>query len=184
MYARKCEIQITQISQFHISAILISHFSQLGCFLDFTFWLPAITKIILHCSASRAGVDLTANDIRSYHCNPPNLGGRGWKHPGYHYVVRLSGRIEPLLLEHLVANGVKGHNAESIHVCYVGGLDLHGKPVNTLTPSQLAALNTLLGDLLARYPAAKLHSTSASFATPSMCSFSLPSSPPSAPPHV
>ena len=119
--------------------------------------MRTITKIILHCSASRAGVDLTANDIRSYHCNPISQGGRGWKHPGYHYVVRLNGRIEQLLPEHLVANGVKGHNAESIHVCYVGGLDLHGKPANTLTAQQRAALNTLLADLLRKYPAAKLH---------------------------
>ena len=119
--------------------------------------MRTITKIILHCSASIAGIDLSTADIRAYHCNPISQGGRGWKHPGYHYVVRLNGRTEPLLPEHLIANGVKGHNAESIHVCYVGGLDRNGKPANTLTPQQHAALTTLLMDLLARYPAAKLH---------------------------
>ena len=47
-----------------------------------------ITKIILHCSASLEGIDLTGNDILRMHTNPVSLGGRGWKNPGYHYVVR------------------------------------------------------------------------------------------------
>ncbi len=37
-----------------------------------------ITKNILHCSASVAGINLSGNDIRSMHTNPVRLGGRGW----------------------------------------------------------------------------------------------------------
>lgn len=81
-----------------------------------------ITKIILHCSASLEGVSLTGNDIKRYHCNPVSKGGRGWRNPGYHYVVRLDGTVDKLLDEQFIANGVLGHNAESIHICYVGGL--------------------------------------------------------------
>lgn len=116
-----------------------------------------ITRIILHCSASVEGVDLCAEDIRAMHCNPVSKGGRGWLFPGYHYVVRIEGAVERLLDEQLVANGVKGYNQHSIHVCYVGGLNKKGKPANTLTPAQYASIKQLLADLKKRYPQATLH---------------------------
>lgn len=109
-----------------------------------------ITRIILHCTASRAGVDLTANDIRSYHCNPATKGCRGGHNSGYHYIIRLYGRIEQLPVPQYVANGVKGYNAQGIHVCYVGGLDMLGPPANTLTPAQYAALATLVAERMKR----------------------------------
>lgn len=116
-----------------------------------------ITKILLHCSASIQGISLTGNDILRMHTNPVRLGGRGWRNPGYHYVVRLDGRIEQILdLEH-IANGVKGHNAESIHICYVGGLDRQGRPANTLTDAQRQSIRLLLAQLRARYPGATIH---------------------------
>ena len=141
-----------------------------------------ITKIILHCSASLEGIDLTGNDILRMHTNPVSLGGRGWKNPGYHYVVRLSGKVEQILgLEH-IANGVKGHKAESIHICYVGGIrsvnseqltvlracsrgafaEQHDHPVkaapaNTMTPAQRLAIRQLLTRLRAQFPHATLH---------------------------
>ena len=119
--------------------------------------MRSITKIILHCSASIAGVNLSGNDIRSMHTNPVRKGGRGWRNPGYHYVVRLDGTIDQILDEQYIANGVRGHNAESIHICYVGGLDRQGRPANTLTPRQHASICLLLRQLLLRYPTATLH---------------------------
>ena len=137
-----------------------------------------ITKIILHCSASIEGVNLTGNDIRSMHTNPVHLGGRGWKNPGYHYVVRLSGKVEQILPIEQIANGVKGHNAESVHICYVGGLravnseqrsvnseqltvnnghPVKAVPANTMTTAQRNAIRTLLAQLHDRYPKATLH---------------------------
>ncbi len=116
-----------------------------------------ITKIILHCSASIEGVNLSGNDIRSMHCNPVRLGGRGWRNPGYHYVVRLDGKVEQILPIDRIANGVKGHNAESVHICYVGGLDKTGKPANTMTTAQRNAIRTLLAQLRALFPHATLH---------------------------
>ena len=116
-----------------------------------------ITKIILHCSASIQGVNLTGNDILRMHTNPVHLGGRGWHNPGYHYVVRLDGKVEQILPIDRIANGVKGHNAESVHICYVGGLDKTGKPANTMTPAQRNAIRTLLAQLHDRYPKATLH---------------------------
>ena len=45
--------------------------------------------IIIHCSATRAGQDITAADIDCWHR------ARGFWSIGYHYVIRLDGTIEP-----------------------------------------------------------------------------------------
>ena len=133
--------------------------------------MRTITRIILHCSASLAGVNLSGNDIKCMHTNPVHKGGRGWKNPGYHYVVRLDGTIDNILPIQNIANGVKGYNQESIHICYVGGLRPHpippeggrlksvGGPVpaNTMTPAQRSAIAQLLLDLHAKFPHATLH---------------------------
>ena len=119
--------------------------------------MRTINTIILHCSASIEGVNLSGNDIRSMHCNPVRLGGRGWRNPGYHYVVRLDGTVDAILPIDRIANGVKGHNADAIHICYVGGLDKTGKPANTMTMAQREAIRTLLAQLHDRYPKATLH---------------------------
>ena len=126
--------------------------------------MRTITRIILHCSASLEGVNLSGNDIRCMHCNPISMGGRGWRNPGYHYVVRLDGTIEMLLDPEYISNGVKGHNAESINICYIGGLRRMNngqrpkvQPANTMTPQQRASIVRLLTDLHRRFPEATLH---------------------------
>ena len=116
-----------------------------------------INRIILHCSASLAGIDLTGQDILRMHTNPISQGGRGWKNPGYHYVICLNGKVDQILPETRIANGVKGYNADSVHVCYIGGLNKQGKPANTLTAKQRASIAALLHDLRTRYPTATLH---------------------------
>lgn len=50
----------------------------------------------------------------------------------------------------------KGHNRESIGVCYEGGLDENGKPKDTRTPEQKAAMNKLFGELKQRFPNAEI----------------------------
>ena len=47
-----------------------------------------IDAIVIHCSASRAGVDLRAADIDKMHKE------RGFSGIGYHFVVDLDGRVE------------------------------------------------------------------------------------------
>ena len=53
--------------------------------------------------------------------------------------------------------GVKGHNANSIHVCYVGGIDKSKNPKDTRTEAQRETLNTIIGGLLKEYPNASVH---------------------------
>lgn len=96
-----------------------------------------IERVILHCSATREGQDVTADTIRSWHL------GRGWSDIGYHYVIRLDGTIEngrPITRQGAHA---RGHNKDSVGICYVGGLDASGHPKNTLTEEQRRSVKRL-----------------------------------------
>lgn len=81
---------------------------------------------------------------------------KGWKSPGYHYVVFPDGKVEQLLDENKISNGVQGYNSTSINIAYVGGIDGKGRPCDNRTNDQKSILRTLLGDLKERYPNAKI----------------------------
>ncbi len=57
---------------------------------------------------------------------------------------RQTAKITQLLDEDKVSNGVKGFNAVSINVAYIGGIDTNGKPATTRTDAQKAGLRSLL----------------------------------------
>ena len=112
-----------------------------------------IDAIVIHCSASRAGVDLRAADIDKMHKE------RGFSGIGYHFVVDLDGRVEigrPLPQDgaHCNTPGLSGqsYNKHSIGICYVGGLDRDGNPADTRTPAQKVALDDLVYKLINEYP--------------------------------
>lgn len=110
-----------------------------------------ITHIIVHCSATPEGRDVSAADIDRYHRS------RGFACIGYHWVVRPDGRIESGRSESLVGAHCRGLNRCSIGVCYVGGTDAAGRPKDTRTPAQRKALLHLLGELRRRYPLARIY---------------------------
>ena len=86
-------------------------------------------KIIIHCTATRPGQDVTAEDIRSWHLM------RGWDDIGYHFICTLDGDMEggrPMAFQ---GAHTKGHN-NSIGIAYVGGCDEDGQPCDTLTRKQ------------------------------------------------
>lgn len=110
-----------------------------------------ITHIIVHCSATPEGRDVSAADIDRYHRS------RGFACIGYHWVVRPDGRIESGRSESLVGAHCRGLNRCSIGVCYVGGVDAAGHPKDTRTPAQRKALLHLLSELRRRYPKARIY---------------------------
>ena len=57
-----------------------------------------IDSIIVHCSATKAGQDFTAADIDRWHRE------RGFNGIGYHYVIRLDGKL--ICLEHIAKVGM------------------------------------------------------------------------------
>ena len=111
-----------------------------------------IDKIIVHCTATPAGREVTVADVRAWHK------ARGFRTIGYHYLVYLDGTVHAGRRESEVGAHCLGQNARSIGVCYVGGLDaVTGEPRDTRTPAQRRALRELVGSLRRRYPSATVH---------------------------
>ena len=83
---------------------------------------------------------------------------RGFQCIGYNYVIRLDGTVEvgrSLTIDgaHCNSKGFSGvsYNKHSIGICYVGGLDAHGKAADTRTPEQKKALSKLIKELCGKY---------------------------------
>ena len=111
-----------------------------------------IREIIVHCSATPDGKDFTVDDIRKWHK------ARGFSDVGYHYIVYRDGSVHDGRSVHLVGAHCTNHNANSIGVCYIGGVATDGKtPKDTRTPQQKAAMLTLLKQLKSLYPQAKIY---------------------------
>jgi len=110
-----------------------------------------INKIILHCSATKEGQYFDVKDIDRWHKQ------NGWVGVGYHYVILLDGTIQVGRFESKVGAHVKGLNANSIGICYIGGIDANGNPKDTRTPEQKKALINIVKELETRYPEASLH---------------------------
>jgi len=103
-----------------------------------------IKYLAVHCTASsqRMTIDNLLAEFRR----------KGWKYPGYHYVVSTDGKIHQLLAEENVSNGVRGYNSVSINIAYIGGIDANGKPIDNRTPLQKLSLRKLLILLKKKYP--------------------------------
>ncbi len=99
-----------------------------------------LNKIVIHCSATEQGREVSVEDIRRWHK------ARGWRTIGYHYVISLEGKIERGRPIKEQGAHVKGHNKDSIGVCYIGGL-INRKPSDTRTVPQIHALRGLIEGL-------------------------------------
>ena len=108
-----------------------------------------IKRIFVHCTA---GSQRTYTD--SFLIN--EFKRKGWKYPGYHYVIRPDGSIFNMLSEDKVSNGVAGYNSTAINVAYVGGVDEKGKAVDNRTNEQKISLLILLTKLKNKYKNAEI----------------------------
>lgn len=115
--------------------------------------MRVINKLIVHCSATPEGRDVKTETIKNWHVN-----GNHWKDIGYHYVIELDGSIHKGRDENVVGAHCSGQNANSIGICYVGGVAKDGKtPKDTRTDAQKQSLLKLLRKLKAKYPNATIH---------------------------
>ena len=106
-----------------------------------------ISEIIVHCSATPEGKDFTVADITRWHK------ARGFNTIGYHYVIYRDGTVHTGRPVSVIGAHCEGHNANSIGVCYVGGLTSDGKKAkDTRTLKQKDALVLLLSNLKRQYP--------------------------------
>lgn len=97
-----------------------------------------INQLVIHCSATPKGKYFDVDDLRAWHVN-----GNGWNDIGYHYVILLDGTIQLGRNISVIGAHVRGHNLNSIGICYIGGA--HGK--DTRTKEQKKSMVLLLKTL-------------------------------------
>ena len=108
-----------------------------------------IDLIVIHCSATRCNRSFPVTAL--IRCHADRFG-----FTGYHYYITRDGQTYQTRHDQLVGAHAKGYNSHSIGVCYEGGLDASGKPADTRTPRQKAALLKLLRRLKAEHPDARI----------------------------
>lgn len=121
--------------------------------------MAKLKYLVIHCTATPAGREVSSDDIRLWHTSPPPA-GRGWKQVGYTDMFHLDGSIERLVDNNEdgnvepweITNGVKGYNSVSRHIVYVGGCDARMNPKDTRTDEQLKAMTDYVKDFHRRFP--------------------------------
>ncbi len=111
-----------------------------------------INDIIIHCTATPQGREVTMAELRSWHL------ARGFADVGYHYLVHLDGTTEAGRPLAQAGAHCRGHNAHSIGIAYAGGCRRGSTaPADTRTPAQRTALVGLVRKLRRQFPHAALH---------------------------
>ena len=110
--------------------------------------MRTIKYIFVHCTASSQnwGVKELSAEFKA----------KGWKDPGYHYVITADGALHQMLAIENVSNGVRGYNSVAINIAYVGGIDAKGKAIDNRTSAQKKALRTAIMQLHKKFPQAKI----------------------------
>ena len=140
--------------------------------------MAKLKRLVLHCTATPEGREVSSADIRHWHCDPVSKGGRGWKQVGYTDMFHLDGKVERLVKNNEdanvdpweVTNGAAGYNSTSRHVVYVGGVAKDGKtPKDTRTAAQKKAMEAYVKDFHRRFPSIPIvgHNQLAAKACPS-----------------
>ena len=125
--------------------------------------MAKLKYLVIHCTATPEGREVSSADIRKWHTSPVAQGGRGWKQVGYTDLFHLNGGVE-------VTNGAKGYNSVSRHIVYAGGVEKDGKtPKDTRTGCQKKALEKYVKDFHRKFPDVRIigHNELAAKACPS-----------------
>jgi len=81
--------------------------------------MRTINRIFIHVSDSPDTLDIGTKEITRWHSDPPPK-GNGWSDIGYHGVVRRNGVLELGRPISKIGSHAKGHNSDSIGLCWVG----------------------------------------------------------------
>ena len=120
--------------------------------------------LVLHCTATPEGRDVSAADIRHWHLSPVSKGGRGWKQVGYTDLIHLNGSVERLVDNNEdawvdaweITNDAKGYNSVSRHLVYAGGCSTDGKLNDTRTTEQNADMERYVKEFHEKHPKVKI----------------------------
>lgn len=118
-----------------------------------------IRRLVIHCTDTPEGREVSADDIRRWHTLPPPA-GRGWKQVGYTDLIHLDGRVERLVKNNEdanvdpweVTNGAQGYNSTSRHIVYAGGRARNGAFADTRTMAQKSSMEKYVKDFHHRFP--------------------------------
>tara|TARA_R110002020_G_scaffold371_9_gene1950 strand:+ start:589 stop:1104 length:516 start_codon:yes stop_codon:yes gene_type:complete len=111
-----------------------------------------VKYIVIHCSATKEGVNVSASTIDTWHKR------RGWNGIGYHYVIGIDGKIEAgRPVNTMGAHVGGGGNRASIGIAYIGGVDANLKAKDTRTEAQKKSLIKIIEILKNIYPQASIH---------------------------
>lgn len=105
----------------------------------------AIDFVTIHCAATPRGRDDKASTISAW-----DIAQFG--QVSYHYVIELDGNTVQTLRHDQKGAHVGMHNSGNLGICYIGGVETNGKPADTRTPAQKAALAALVRKLKAEFP--------------------------------
>jgi N-acetylmuramoyl-L-alanine amidase len=108
-----------------------------------------IRNIVIHCTATAQTT--TVASIQRHWRNVLK-----WKNPGYHLIILPDGSFQRLAPDEAICNGVAGHNSNSIHISYIGGVDSKNNPIDNRTDAQKKTMLTLITTMQARYPNARV----------------------------
>ena len=114
-----------------------------------------IKLLVVHCSDTDNGENLSALDIHKMHLN------FGWDGIGYHKVINRNGVVENGRPEYWQGAHTYGRNHESIGICLIGK--------NNFTSKQYDSLKIILKKLLLKYPKAKIMGHSEIIKTDKTC---------------
>ena len=121
--------------------------------------MARLQYLVIHCTATPEGREVSSDEIRRWHTSPAPK-GRGWRQVGYTDMFHLDGRKERLVANNEdanvdpweITNGAKGYNSISRHIVYVGGIDKSKKAKDTRTDAQKKAMADYVKDFHRRFP--------------------------------
>lgn len=111
--------------------------------------MRAINYIVLHCTATPQST--TIESMLNYWKKVLK-----WSAPGYHFVIKPDGEAVNIQPIEKIANGVAGHNKNSIHISYIGGVDKNLNPVDNRTKEQKLTQFDLVRKFLHQFPGAEV----------------------------
>ena len=120
--------------------------------------------LVIHCTATPAGREVSSDDIRRWHTDPKPK-GRGWSQVGYTDLFHVNGGVERLVSNNEddnvdwwdITNGVAGKNSVCRHIVYAGGMTIENKkPFDSRSIMQKEAMRKYVIEFRRRNPGAKI----------------------------
>jgi N-acetylmuramoyl-L-alanine amidase len=111
--------------------------------------MRTIKYIVLHCTG---GPQTQTVDSIQRHWKEK----LGWKNPGYHFIIPPDGKLVMLQPIDKPSNGVAGHNANSIHISYIGGVGSKGEILDNRTDQQRTTMEELVRKMKSGFPDATI----------------------------